>query len=79
MCTPNMGVMWSKLPCVSAIQSQRPILFTTLGLVVLDELHFPNGEMRKDLVGGSGAYSQLFLGVKQRFYAPTKESWDQVS
>ncbi|KAI1339854.1 pfkB family kinase [Xylariaceae sp. FL0016] len=37
----------------------RSIHFVSLGMVVLDELHLPNGEVLHDTVGGSGAYSTL--------------------
>jgi hypothetical protein len=35
------------------------IRFVSLGMVVLDELRLPNGEILHDCVGGSGAYSTL--------------------
>ena len=33
--------------------------FLSLGIVVLDELHFPSRETMYDVPGGSGAYSQF--------------------
>ena len=47
---------------LSALEIHRrppPMLvrFSTLGLVVLDEIHFPLRETIRDVVGGSGAYS----------------------
>ncbi len=36
-------------------ESERP-QFTSLGLVVLDDLHYPDRENLHDIVGGSGAY-----------------------
>ena len=43
----------------SRSESSQPglIKFTSLGLVVLDEIHFCNGETKRDVIGGSGAYS----------------------
>lgn len=33
--------------------------FVSLGMVVLDELKLPNGDILQDCIGGSGAYSTL--------------------
>ncbi|KAE8349941.1 Ribokinase-like protein [Aspergillus coremiiformis] len=35
------------------------ISFASLGLVVLDEIRFPNGNLLTDVLGGSGAYATL--------------------
>ena len=40
----------------SPICEKQRAHFVTLGMVVLDELHFPNQEPIKDIIGGSGAY-----------------------
>ncbi|KAF5859116.1 hypothetical protein ETB97_003304 [Aspergillus alliaceus] len=37
----------------------QDILFVSLGLVVLDEIRFPNREPLTDVLGGSGAYATL--------------------
>lgn len=34
------------------------IIFTSMGMVVLDEIQFPSGKLLKDVIGGSGAYSE---------------------
>lgn len=36
-----------------------PPLFVSLGMLVLDELHLPDGKIQHDIIGGSGAYSTL--------------------
>jgi hypothetical protein len=40
------------------------ISFTSLGLVVLDEIRFPNQEPLLDILGGSGAYGWSYPGVQ---------------
>lgn len=37
----------------------EPICFVSLGMLVLDELRLPNGEILHDRIGGSGAYSTI--------------------
>ncbi|KAI4091306.1 MAG: hypothetical protein LQ344_004165 [Seirophora lacunosa] len=41
-----------------SVDETRPpkIKFVSLGLVVLDEIHFPARQIQKDILGGSGAY-----------------------
>ena len=39
-----------------ALESQ--MLFTSLGLVVLDEIRLPSSEILHDVIGASGAYSK---------------------
>ena len=34
-------------------------MFVSLGMLVLDELHLPDGTFQYDVIGGSGAYSTL--------------------
>lgn len=34
------------------------VWFVSLGLVVLDEIHFASGKVFEDVVGGSAAYSE---------------------
>lgn len=34
-------------------------LFLSLGMLILDELHLPDGTVRHDVLGGSGTYSTL--------------------
>ena len=34
------------------------IVFTTLGMAVLDELQFSSGNVVRDVIGGSGVYSK---------------------
>lgn len=36
--------------------SDTRIKFTSLGTVILDEIHFPSGEVVRDVIGGSGTY-----------------------
>ncbi len=36
------------------------IKFASLGLVVLDEIHFPSKATQKDVVGGSGSYGTSY-------------------
>lgn len=43
----------------SAPQQLR-IKFASLGLVVLDEIHFPSKATQKDVVGGSGSYGTSY-------------------
>ena len=40
-------------------QTRPEILFTSLGMVVLDEIFLPSEEPLTDIVGGSGAYSKI--------------------
>lgn len=36
--------------------ADHDIMLTTLGLVILDEVHFPNKDAVTDVLGGSGTY-----------------------
>ena len=38
--------------------SSHEIIFTSMGIVVLDEIEFYSGKVLKDVIGGSGAYSK---------------------
>lgn len=35
---------------------QQPIFFTSMGLVILDEIRFPNKDPLTNVLGGSGTY-----------------------
>lgn len=52
--------------------------FVSLGMVVLDELRFPNAPTMYDVVGGSGAYSTVgslvYLVCGPRFLSQQKSS-----
>jgi len=46
-------------PCMwfAAIMSPgEPTIFTSLGMLILDRVHFPSGKTFDDVLGGSGAY-----------------------
>ena len=47
--------LWASEEAPSEILS-----FVSLGMVVLDELHFPDQQPLYDVVGGSGAYGTKF-------------------
>ncbi|KAI4266467.1 MAG: hypothetical protein L6R35_006944, partial [Caloplaca aegaea] len=55
----------------------KRIKFASLGLVVLDEIHFPAKATQRDVVGGSGSYDKRFhyvtpvLGVKPEHFRGT--------
>jgi hypothetical protein len=49
-------LLWSPHP------EPEEIWFTTLGMVVLDELQFPSRTFA-DVVGGSGTYGNLALNI----------------
>ena len=40
-------------------EARPEILFTTLGMVILDEIYLPSDEPLIDIIGGSGAYSMI--------------------
>lgn len=47
------------------IPQPKKIKFASLGLVVLDEIHFHSKATQKDVVGGSGSYSMsLYTSIK---------------
>lgn len=33
--------------------------FTSLGMIVIDHIHFPSGKVVENVIGGSGAYGKL--------------------
>jgi hypothetical protein len=39
---------------------EQQCLFMTLGMVVLDELHFPAQDPIMNVIGGSGAYGKVY-------------------
>ncbi|KAI0450084.1 Ribokinase-like protein [Xylaria acuta] len=45
-------------PITSVIERNRPV-FVSLGMLLLDELRFPNGDRAVDVPGGSGLYATL--------------------
>ncbi|KAL9021296.1 MAG: hypothetical protein Q9185_001501 [Variospora sp. 1 TL-2023] len=55
----------------------KKIKFASLGLVVLDEIHFPAKATQRDVLGGSGSYDKRFhyvtpvLGVKPEHFRGT--------
>jgi hypothetical protein len=40
--------------------SREHPVFVSLGMVVLDEIRFPNGTILHDVAGGSGLYSEYY-------------------
>ncbi|KAI9648751.1 hypothetical protein NHQ30_003391 [Ciborinia camelliae] len=51
-----MVIQWEKKQPNN--EDNRPLL-TTLGMCILDDLYFPNGETKSRVLGGSGVYSIL--------------------
>lgn len=43
----------------------KKIKFASLGLVVLDEIHFPAKATQRDVVGGSGSYGMCFCNFRK--------------
>lgn len=39
----------------------QPFCFASLGLVVIDEIRFPNQQPLENVLGGSGAYGWFYL------------------
>lgn len=57
----------------SASHGTEPPRFLSLGMVVLDELHFTDRESLYNIAGGSGAYGILaFLGLAIGWFADGK-------
>ena len=49
------------------------IRFSSLGLVVVDEIHYPLRETIRDVVGGSGTYS-MFSVIPRAFFGRTNSN-----
>ncbi|OBT44093.1 hypothetical protein VE00_04503 [Pseudogymnoascus sp. WSF 3629] len=54
-----MGSYFSRIASAPASEEEQQCLFVTLGMIVLDEIHFPAQDPIKDVIGGSGAYCHL--------------------
>ncbi|KAL8972471.1 MAG: hypothetical protein Q9197_002764 [Variospora fuerteventurae] len=71
-----MQYTWNKGVTVEGIDPKK-IKFASLGLVVLDEIHFPAKATQRDVLGGSGSYDKRFhyvtpvLGVKPEHFRGT--------
>lgn len=44
---------------MSSAGSDQQITFTSMGMLVLDELHLPSGQTLQNVVGGSGTFSEF--------------------
>ena len=54
-----MGMAESKVASQAWLQDPgHQIIFVSMGMVVLDEIHFHSGNILSDVIGGSGAYSE---------------------
>lgn len=42
---------------------EQCIDFTSLGTLILDDVHLPSGEVYKDVLGGSGSYGMAFYAL----------------
>ena len=52
----TMSSYISRIASATTSEEEQQCLFVTLGMLVLDEIHFPTQDPIKDVIGGSGAY-----------------------
>lgn len=57
---------------------EEPINFTSLGMLILDEVHLPYGEVIENVIGGSGSFGKCSnLGVCHPTYGKDDNKYSQ--